>query len=160
MNPLPRRKAGKKKPALPSIPPGNELLDILWRDTARHAREVFTALPEDVPDEWATPAGIDMLDRTLLREVAAKHELAQTRTGSALWLTRHRAAQREVLLGYEQAQRIAAALVRGIRHDYPKAAPEQVWLVLRDRFRALVGAWLQTPEGIEATSLDGEANSS
>jgi hypothetical protein len=157
---LPWNRKGAKKKPLPPVPTGNEVLDLLWRDTASLARQVFIALPHGASDEWATAAGVGMLDRTLMREDAARRELARTDAQSTLWLSRHRAWQCKVQLGREHAGCIAAAIVRGIRHDYPDAAPEQVWLVLRDRLRALIHAWVQTPDGVEALARGGEASSS
>lgn len=146
-----KRKGTKQKlPALPPVPLGNEALDMLWRDTASTASDVFLAFPASAPDTWATAEGVGVFVHTLLRECAARRELARTDERSTLWLLRHRALQREGLLGCEQAACVAAAIVRGIRHDYPKAAPEQVWLVLRDRFGALAEAWVQLPDGLEA----------
>jgi len=159
---LPRKRKGAKKkpPALPPIPSGNEALDMLWRDTASTASDVFLTLPDDAADEWATPEGVGVFVRTLLRTGAARRELDRTAALSTLWSLRERVLQRELVLGFEQAGCIAAAIVRGIRHDYPKATAEQVWLVLHDRFGALAEAWVQSPEGIEPLALPGEASSS
>lgn len=144
-----RRKSKRRKPTLPPIPAGNEWQDMLWRDTADLASDVLATLPEDVPDEWATAQGAGALTCTLLREIAARRELARTGRSSPLRRLRYRAVQYEVRLGRAQAGCVAAAIVRGIRRDHPKAQPEQVWLVLRERLRMALEAWLLTPEGIE-----------
>lgn len=157
MRPPGKRKRAKRKP-LPQVPPGRELMDILWRDTASLAHEVFMTLPHCGSDEWATTTGIGTFDRTLQREHVARSALARTDVQSTLFLPRHRAWRREVQLGRKQAGCIANAIVRDIRRDYPKAAPEQVWLVLRDRFRVLVDAWFQSTECAESLALDSEAS--
>jgi hypothetical protein len=149
------RKKAKVKQALPPIPSGYETLDMLWRDMSVDARDILARLPTDVAAEWATVEAVGDFIATVLSELAAQRRLAMTNASSVMRLTREREVRRLFLLGRAQARAIAAAMVTEIRLDFPHAAPEQVWLLLRDRLRKSMESLIHQPQGVHA--LEGAA---
>jgi len=125
------------KERLPPIPSGREWLDVAWRDATAMAVPILESLPERVDDRWATTDGIRAFIAALLRAELARKELDTTAARSTLARTRERAQRSTERVLTRQARAIAAALKRRIEADWPKAAPEQVLLLIGERFRLL-----------------------
>lgn len=127
----------RAKERLPPIPSGREWLDMAWRDATAMAVPILESLPEHVDDRWATADGIRAFIAALLRAELATQQLRTTAARSTLARTRERALRSMERLLTRQARAIAAALKRRIEADWPKAAPEQVLLLIGERFRLL-----------------------
>lgn len=108
-----------------------------WRDATAMAGPILASLPEGVDERWATPTGVRTFLATLLRSALARAELQRTAEKSTLVRMRARALRATDQLATCQARAIAAALRRRIEADWPKAAPEQVLLLIGQRFRVL-----------------------
>ena len=127
----------RPKEKLPPIPPGGELLSMVWRDMTTQADAILRRLPPRADETWATADGIRAFFAALLMEHVAKEELARTVAGSTLLGLRRRERQRLGDRSSSCARCIAAALRRNVQNDWPHAAPEQVLLLVAARFRTL-----------------------
>ena len=108
-----------------------------WRDLTTKADEILAGLPSDADKSWATTDGIREFWDALLGQYGAIEELRRTAARSTLVLTRRRETNRLRARTTSCSKYIAAALRQDIKADWPNAAPEQVLLLIAERFRAL-----------------------
>lgn len=146
------------KKRLPAVPTGHERNDLLWSDAVPYAPALIESLPKSVHAVWATPLGLRLLGRAIVAHHLADAELQRTPTSSPLHRLRARRRRFLQQQWYERAWLVAGALAEQARAEHPRATPEQLLMLVRDNFRALVEAMkLRSASSEDAKSYEALA---
>ena len=129
------RKSNRSK--LPPRPTGFEILDLEWSAMAPRVDAYLAALPQNAHEAWGTERGL-LAFVYALADVGTGTELART-LGPTLLRLRQRELRKRKLVLSDCVWLITAVLVRSARRQHPGALTGQVWLLIRDRLRALIG---------------------
>ena len=98
----------------------------------------LAALPQNAHEAWGTERGLLAFVYALADVGTAEAELART-LGPTLLRLRQRELRKRKLVLSDCVWLITAVLVRSARRQNPGALTVQVWLLIRDRLRALMG---------------------
>jgi hypothetical protein len=127
-----------RRPKLPPVPTGFEIMDLRWSQLIPLASAYVAILPESPDATNASPQGIRCLAALLEAKKAAQTEMQRTPAASTVRLVRHRNLMRLEKQFQERALDLVGALVARARAAFPKARPAQLLTVARNDFKRLL----------------------